>query len=82
MVVVPYHLPHFHMSLPKWLGAFLRFNPRTTKPPSPQWENLAAAYALWFAYYNWCRVHSSLRVTPAMESGVADRIWTIAELIA
>jgi hypothetical protein len=45
-------------------------------------ENLEAAYALWFAYYNWCRVHSSLRVTPCMEAGIESHIWTIAELIA
>jgi hypothetical protein len=30
---------------------------------SKKWENLEAAYALWFAYYNFCRAHSSLRVT-------------------
>jgi hypothetical protein len=33
-------------------------------------------------YYNFCRVHSSLRVTPAMESGIANHVWTIAELFA
>jgi transposase-like protein/IS1 family transposase len=49
---------------------------------SKKWENMEFAYALWFAYYNFCRVHSSLRVTPAMESGITDHIWTIAELIA
>jgi len=40
-----------------------------------------AAVALHFAYYNFCRVHSSLRVTPAMEAGLTDHIWSIAELI-
>jgi len=49
---------------------------------SKKWENLQAAYSLWFAYYNFCRVHSTLRVTPAMESGITDHIWTIGELIA
>jgi transposase-like protein/IS1 family transposase len=49
---------------------------------SKKWENLGHAYALWFAYYNFCRVHRSLRVTPAMESGITDHVWTIAELIA
>jgi hypothetical protein len=48
---------------------------------SKKWENLEAAYALWFAYYNFCRVHRSLRVIPAMESGITDHIWTIAELM-
>jgi hypothetical protein len=41
----------------------------------------AAAVALHFAYYNFCRVHSSLRVTPAMEAGLADHVWSIAELL-
>lgn len=39
-------------------------------------------YALYFAYYNFCRVHSSLRVTPAMESGITDHVWSIGELLA
>ncbi len=54
---------------------------RLTNGFSKKWENLDAAYALWFAYYNWCRVHSSLRVTPCMEAGLENHIWTIAELI-
>jgi IS1 family transposase len=55
---------------------------RLTNGFSKKWENLEAAYALWFGYYNFCRVHSSLRVTPAMEAGLTDHIWTISELIA
>jgi hypothetical protein len=43
--------------------------------------NLEASVALHFAYYNFCRVHSSLRVTPAMEAGLTDHVWTIAELL-
>jgi hypothetical protein len=43
--------------------------------------NLKAACALPFAYYNFCRVHQTLRVTPAMEAGLTDHVWTIAELI-
>lgn len=54
---------------------------RLTNAFSKKWENLQAAYALWFAYYNFCRVHKSLRVTPAMEAGITDHIWTIAELL-
>ena len=41
-----------------------------------------AALALQFAYYNFCRVHGTLRVTPAMEAGVTDHVWTLTELIA
>jgi hypothetical protein len=40
------------------------------------------AVALHFAYYNFCRVHSSLRITPAMEVGITYHIWTIAELLS
>ncbi len=55
---------------------------RLTNAFSRKWENLWAALCLHFAYYNFCRVHRSLRVTPAMESGIADHVWTIAELLA
>jgi transposase-like protein/IS1 family transposase len=55
---------------------------RLTNAFSKKWENLRAAIALHFAYYNFCRVHSSLRVTPAMEAGITDHVWTIAELLA
>jgi hypothetical protein len=55
---------------------------RLTNAFSKKWENLNAALALHFAYYNFCRVHKSLRVTSAMEAGIADHVWTIAELLA
>lgn len=42
-------------------------------------ENHAAAVALWFVYYNFCRVHFSSRVTPAMGAGVCDHISSIEE---
>lgn len=45
-------------------------------------ENHGHAVALYFAYYNFCRVHQTLRVTPAMEAGLADHVWTVEELIA
>jgi hypothetical protein len=37
---------------------------------------------LWYAYYNFCRIHKSLRVTPAVEAGIADHVWDLAELLA
>jgi hypothetical protein len=55
---------------------------RLTNAFSKKWENLQAAYSLWFAFYNFCRRHQTLRVSPAMEAGLADHIWTIEELIA
>jgi hypothetical protein len=60
--------------------AIRRFT-RLTNAFSKKLANLKAACALHFAYYNFCRVHASLRVTPAMEAGLADHIWTIGELV-
>ncbi len=54
---------------------------RLTNAFSKKWENLWAALCPHFAYYNFCRVHKSLRVTPAMEAGITDRIWTLGELL-
>jgi hypothetical protein len=45
-------------------------------------KNHAAAVAFWFMYYNFCRVHQTLRVTPAMESGISAHVWTVEELAA
>jgi IS1 family transposase len=55
---------------------------RLTNAFSKKVENHAAAIALYFVYYNFCRVHQTLRVTPAMESGLTDRVWTVADLVA
>jgi len=55
---------------------------RLTNGFSKKWENLWAAYCLHFAFYNFCRIHSSLRVTPAMESKLTDHVWELAELLA
>lgn len=41
-----------------------------------------AALALYFMYYNFCRVHQTLRVTPAMEAGIADHVWSVEEIVA
>ena len=41
----------------------------------------AAAVALYFMYYNFGRVHQTLRVTPAMEAGIADHVWSIEEIV-
>jgi transposase-like protein/IS1 family transposase len=55
---------------------------RLTNAFSKKFSNLKAAYALWFAFYNFVRVHRTLRVTPAMEAGIADHVWTVRELLA
>ena len=54
---------------------------RLTNGFSKKAENLAHAVALHFMHYNFCRVHRSLRVTPAWEAGVADHIWEIEEIV-
>ena len=54
---------------------------RLTNAFSKKWQNLKAAYALWFAFYNFCRVHQTLRVTPAMEAGITTHVWELDELI-
>ncbi len=44
-------------------------------------EHLSAAIHLYMAFFNFCRVHQTLRVTPAMQTGLTDHVWTINELI-
>lgn len=54
---------------------------RLTNAHSKKVENLGHAVALHFMYYNFCRVHRSLRVTPAMEAGVTDHVWEVEEIL-
>ncbi|MBI2829035.1 MAG: hypothetical protein HYX77_07180 [Acidobacteria bacterium] len=54
---------------------------RLTNAFSKKVENHAAAVALYFMYYNFARVHQTLRVTPAMEAGIAEHVWTIEEIV-
>lgn len=59
----------------------LRRFTRLTNAFSKKFENHCHAVAIYFAYYNFCRIHQTLRVTPAMEAGLTDHIWTLAELV-
>ena len=54
---------------------------RLTNAFSKKVENHAHAVSLHFMYYNFCRVHQKLRVTPAMEAGVTDHVWELSEII-
>jgi IS1 family transposase/transposase-like protein len=54
---------------------------RLTNAFSKKLENLQAAVTLYFAWYNFCRVHQTLRVTPAMESRLTNHVWTVRELL-
>jgi hypothetical protein len=55
---------------------------RLTNGFSKKVENHGHMVALYFMHYNFCRIHKTLRVTPAMEAGLTDHVWTIEELIA
>jgi IS1 family transposase len=59
----------------------LRRFPRLTNGFSKKLNNLKAALALHFAWYNFCRIHGSLRVTPAMAAGITDRVWDLRKLL-
>jgi hypothetical protein len=54
---------------------------RLTNAFSKKWENLWAALCLHFAWYNFVRVHRTLRVTPAMEAGITQNIWDFSDLL-
>jgi hypothetical protein len=54
---------------------------RLTNVFSKKLANHAAMVALYFMYYNFGRVHQTLRVTPAMEAGIADHVWSIEEIV-
>lgn len=59
----------------------LRRFTRLTNAFSKKLENLKAAIALHFWHYNFCRIHGSLRITPAMAAGVTDRVWSLDEIV-
>src|SRR5262249_7158626 len=54
---------------------------RLTNAFSKKWENHWAAVAVWFAFYNFCRIHRSLRMTPAMAAGISGHVWSVRELL-
>ena len=54
---------------------------RLTNAFSKKVENLSHAISLHFMNYNFCRIHRTLRVTPAMEAGVSDKVWTIEDIV-
>jgi IS1 family transposase len=54
---------------------------RLTNAFSKKVENHEHMLALFFCYYNFCRIHQTLRVTPAMQAGVSDHVWSLEELV-
>jgi IS1 family transposase len=59
----------------------LRRFTRLTNAFSKKFENHCHMVAIYHAYYNFCRVHQTLRVTPAMEAGLTAHVWTLDELV-
>jgi len=55
---------------------------RLTNAHSKKVENHIASIAIHYMHYNFCRVHESIRVTPAMEAGITDHVWSIEEMIS
>jgi len=60
----------------------LRRFTRLTNAFSKKVENHACMAALYYMYYNFARIHRSLRVTPGMEAGVFDHVWSVEEIAA
>ncbi len=54
---------------------------RLTNAFSKKLDNHVAMTSLYFMYYNFGRVHQTLRVTPAMEAGVANHVWSVEEIV-
>ena len=54
---------------------------RLTNAFSKKVENHGHALALYFMFYNFCRIHTTLRVTPAMEAGLTNRVWEMTDVI-
>lgn len=72
------HVERFNLSVRMHLRRYTRL----TNAFSKSVVHLKAAVSLFIAYYNFCRVHQTTRVTPAMEAGLTDHIWTLRELLA
>lgn len=58
----------------------MRRSTRLTNGFSRKVDNHAYSVALHFIHYNFCRIHQTLRVTPAMEAGLTDHVWTIEQM--
>src|SRR5437588_9252441 len=63
------------------MRTFIKRLVRLTICFSKKWENLRAALALYFAYYNFCRIHKTIRCTPAMQAGIPKSVWELKALL-
>ena len=60
---------------------FIKRKCRLTHCFSKKWENHEAALGRYFAHYNFCRKHRTIKTTPAVATGLADHFWTVRELL-
>jgi hypothetical protein len=71
------HIERANLSVRMHLRRFTR----KTNAASKTLVNLKAAVALFVAWYDFCRVNTAIRVTPAMAAGLTDHIWSLPELV-
>lgn len=72
------HVERSNLSMRMGMRRFTRL----TNGFSKKMANLRAAVALYMVHYNFCRIHKTLRVTPAMEIGLVKRVWDLSDLVA
>lgn len=72
------HVERLNLSVRTHLRRYVR----RTNAHSRKLANHKACFALWVAWYNFCRVNSAVRMTPAMSAGIAGSIWTMRDLLA
>jgi hypothetical protein len=54
---------------------------RLTNGFSKKWSNHEAMMDLFFGVYNFCKIHGTIKTTPAVAAGITDHVWTVRELI-
>ena len=72
------HVERSNLSMRMGMRRFTRL----TNGFSKKFANLRAAVALYMFHYNFCKIHKSLRVTPAMEAGISKTLWEISDIVA
>ncbi len=71
------HVERHNLSIRMAIRRMTRLNNAHSK----KWQNHEFAFAIWFLYYNFCRVHMTLKTTPAVAAGIASRTWTIEDML-
>ena len=88
-------VPHVKIGKPDWsristshvertnlnVRMHLRRLTRLTNAFSKKLDNLKAAVTLYVAFYNFCRIHQTVKATPAMAAGLTDHVWSVTELL-